>query len=94
VASSAWQSLYDEAPQYRDVAQRLFNAYVDCGDRWAAQNEHCPAEQYYGWALSILSDSDVAGRRNNSREICAVATPRPRRPCRRGAHADTPAPPR
>jgi len=77
LASNTWQSLYDEVPQYRDVAQRLFNAYVDCGDRWAFQNEYCPAAQYYSWALSVLSDSDVASRRNNARDICAVATPTP-----------------
>ncbi len=77
LAVRAWEGVYDEAPQYRDVAQRLANSYAACGDAYTYQTEYCPAEQYYTWSLQVVYDSSVAARRDEAREICAQATPTP-----------------
>ncbi len=77
LAVRAWEGVYAEAPQYRDVTQRLANSYAACGDAYTYQTEYCPAEQYYNWSLQIVYDADVAARRNEASEICAQATPTP-----------------
>ncbi|MFC1960490.1 hypothetical protein ACFLYO_07260, partial [Chloroflexota bacterium] len=73
----AWESVYNEVPQYRDVTARLANAYTACGDAWTYQTEWCPAEQYYDWSLSVANNNTVAGKLTDAREKCANATPTP-----------------
>lgn len=72
-----WESVYNEVPGYRDVTARLANAYAACGDAWTYQTEWCPAEQYYGWSLSVANNSTVAGKLTDAREKCTNATPTP-----------------
>jgi len=72
-----WESVYSEAPQYRDVAQRLARSYASCGDAYTYQTEYCPAEQYYTWSLELVNDGTVRGKRDAAREQCANATPTP-----------------
>jgi tetratricopeptide (TPR) repeat protein len=77
LAVREWESIYAEAPQYRDVAERLGNSYAACGDAYTYQTEYCPAEQYYSWALGLINSSEVRARLDTAREQCANATPTP-----------------
>ncbi len=77
LAVREWESVYAEAPQYRDVLQRLANSYAACGDAYTYQTEFCPAEQYYRRSLSLVNNSSVAARLADAREKCANATPTP-----------------
>jgi len=77
LAVREWESVYSEAPQYRDVLQRLANSYAACGDAYTYQTEFCPAEQYYRRALSLVNNSSVAARLADARDKCANATPTP-----------------
>ncbi|MBN1963190.1 MAG: hypothetical protein JW910_00985, partial [Anaerolineae bacterium] len=72
-----WEGVYAEAPQYRDVTNRLANAYASCGDAYTYQTEYCPAEQYYTWSVGVAYNANVAARLNEARELCAQATPTP-----------------
>ncbi len=72
-----WESVYNEAPQYRDVEGRLANSYTRCGDAYTFQTEYCPAEQYYTWSLGLVYDVNVAASRDEARTLCAQATPTP-----------------
>lgn len=73
----AWQGVYNVAPNYQDVAQRLFDAYVAYGKAWVGQGEYCPAYQQFEAALSILYDVSVVSQRDNANTICLQATPIP-----------------
>ena len=77
VSVREWESVYNEAPQYRDVPARLASAYARCGDAYTFQTEFCPAEQYYRWSLQIVSDSSVLGKLRDAANMCAQATPTP-----------------
>lgn len=72
-----WQSVYDEAPQYRDVYEHLGRAYARCGDAYTYQTEYCPAAQYYRWALQIITDASVSAKLSTAYQMCAQATPTP-----------------
>ncbi|GAB4571707.1 MAG: hypothetical protein Kow0077_09130 [Anaerolineae bacterium] len=77
LAVREWESIYAEVPQYRDVAQRLGRSYARCGDAFTFQTEFCPAEQYYRWALQLISDSGISAKLADAAEKCANATPTP-----------------
>ncbi len=92
LAVREWESIYSEVPAYRDVSNRLANAYAACGDAWTYQTEYCPAEQYYRWSLSIIRNSSVAARLQEAADQCANATPTPT-PTEEGAPAEEMPPP-
>jgi hypothetical protein len=72
-----WESVYNEASQYRDVPARLASAYARCGDAYTYQTEFCPAEQYYRWSLQIANNTDVLAKLRDAADMCAQATPTP-----------------
>jgi len=72
-----FEELYALAPGYRDVFQRLVQAHVLYGDMWADQGEMCPAAAQYAGALELWESADVAEKRDQAAEVCAVATPTP-----------------
>ncbi|NWF70149.1 MAG: hypothetical protein HXY40_13775 [Chloroflexi bacterium] len=75
VAIQALRELYNVAPDYQDVRQRLFNAYVAYGNAFVSQSEYCPAYQQFEAALGVLYDVAVAAQRDNANTICQQATP-------------------
>ena len=77
LAIASLRTLYLNVPEYRDVRQRLFQAYVAYGDSLAAIGEYCPAAPQYASALSVIYDGGVEGKRNNAQTRCANATPTP-----------------
>jgi hypothetical protein len=76
-AVRALSTLYNQAPNYRDAAQLLFNEYVKYGDAWAAQSEFCPAVGPYQSALGVIADAGVRAKLTNAQTMCAQATPLP-----------------
>lgn len=76
-AIQALGKIYRETPNYRDVAQLLFDQYVAYGDAWVAQGEYCPAVGHYQAALTVLSSGGVSAKLTNAETVCAQATPIP-----------------
>lgn len=74
---TALRRLYDEVPNYRngEIAQMLFDAYLDYGDAFAIEANQCSAQQQYQNALNIFSRSDVVSKRDNAQEACENPTP-------------------
>ncbi len=66
------ESLYDLAPEYKDVRQRLHDAYVNDGDLLAKGEDWCEAEQRYARALAIIQSGAVDGKREDAGSRCAA----------------------
>lgn len=71
------EELYAQAPDYRDVADRLVEAYITYGDLLAQQTEWCPAEAQYAAAVRLRYDEEVERKRINASRACQQATPTP-----------------
>jgi hypothetical protein len=74
-AIQALSELYQQAPNYLDVQQLLFDQQVAYGDAWVAQGEYCPAVAQYQNALNMFSNPSVATKRDSATAACALATP-------------------
>ncbi len=72
-----FQALYATAPDYKDVAQRLYQAYVEYGDDFAESGEMCPAEVQYSQALLMYTSTSVEEAHADVAQICLSATPVP-----------------
>ena len=48
-----FNELYSIEPEYMDVEQRLYDAYLNKGDLYADQGEWCSAEEQYALAVEI-----------------------------------------
>ncbi len=70
-------ALNRDAPGYRDVTQRIYQAYLAYGDFWTSQGELCPAERAYTQALLLFSDPQVDEKRSTAAQTCLLATPTP-----------------
>ncbi len=77
VSIQRFEALYASAPDYKDVAQRLYQAHLRYGDLFADRGEMCPAEIQYSQALRMFSDSRLEQRRSDAAQVCLVATPAP-----------------
>lgn len=73
-ATETLESLYDLAPEYKDVRQRLHDAYANHGDLLAKQEDWCEAEQRYARALGIIQSAAVDGKRVDAYSRC-IAPP-------------------
>ncbi len=70
-------ALYAIAPDYKDVAQRLFRAQVAYGDYFMTQGEACPAEIQYTKALRMAADPQLEKKHTEAAQTCLIATPVP-----------------
>lgn len=68
------KELYQISPGFRDVAAKLFEAYVRTGDAYAGQLEWCPAEQRYTSALELAQNARVETKRVDAQQKCLTAT--------------------
>jgi len=66
-------ALYETAPGYLDVADRLYDAAVAYGDLFAQQGDWCVAVTQYDRALETGYDAAVAARREESAAYCRVS---------------------
>jgi tetratricopeptide (TPR) repeat protein len=80
--------LYQLAPDYKDVAQLLLNAYIQHGDVLAENQDWCGAEQQYSKALELAQLADVIVKEDGAHKLCSsgepVATARPGTPAPSG----------
>jgi tetratricopeptide (TPR) repeat protein len=67
--------LYDVAPRYRDVAARLFGAYVSMGDAYAEVQNWCPAEARYADAIKFIANPKTEQKHSEAQQKCLTATP-------------------
>jgi TolB protein len=75
--TSRLTQLHAEYPEYRDVFDRLVNAYLNWAEAMAAIQEWCPAEVRYGEYLALRPDSAVEAKRSDAAQLCLLATPTP-----------------
>ncbi|HHX66219.1 MAG TPA: tetratricopeptide repeat protein [Chloroflexi bacterium] len=64
-------TLYNMAPDYLDVSDRMFEAYSKHGDALAQDDEYCRAAEQYAKALEIRPDSAVSSRLQDATIACA-----------------------
>jgi hypothetical protein len=67
--------VYAISPGYRDVAQKLFEAYEHAGDAYAAMQDWCPAEQHYTGAVGVIASTRLDQKRGEAQQKCLTATP-------------------
>ncbi|MDH7488515.1 MAG: tetratricopeptide repeat protein [Anaerolineae bacterium] len=81
----AFRQLYAVAPAFRDVAQRLYEAYVGHGDACMGWGLWCQAEEAYEAAKALDDNPTIRARLNDASQRCAglaeaALTPVPTRP--------------
>jgi len=72
-----FEALYATSPGYKDVAQRVYRAYLAYADYLAEQGEMCPAEMQYAQAQRLYADPTIDQKRADASQICLIATPTP-----------------
>lgn len=77
IAIDNYQAIYDVAPNYRDVEDRLWTARVRFGDQLVAAGGHCDAALQYDAALQIREDEEVRARLDAALLACSHPTPTP-----------------
>ncbi|NDJ35021.1 MAG: hypothetical protein GYB64_10170 [Chloroflexi bacterium] len=63
--------IYEIAPDYRDVEERLLTAYTSYGDQLVVSGSYCQAVEQYESALAIEEDDDLAGAAEDAADLCA-----------------------
>ena len=67
--------VYELAPDYQDIQQRLYQAYVNSGDTLAEKGDWCPAAERYGAALELIATDALAVKGREAAEQCSTASP-------------------
>ncbi|GAB4401936.1 MAG: hypothetical protein Kow00123_11780 [Anaerolineales bacterium] len=81
----AFRQLYAVDPTFRDVAQRLYEAYVGHGDAYMGWGLWCQAQEAYEAAKAMDDNPTIRARLNDASQRCAglaeaALTPVPTRP--------------
>jgi tetratricopeptide (TPR) repeat protein len=71
------ETIYAVAPDYRDVEDRLWQAYVAFGDQLVALGGHCDAAMQYDEALKMRRKDELQAKLDAATEACANPTPTP-----------------
>jgi tetratricopeptide (TPR) repeat protein len=72
-----FKALQAIAPDYKDVTQRIYRAYIAYGDSLISRGESCPAEMQYSQALRMYTAPALEDKRAEAAQTCLVATPVP-----------------
>jgi len=72
-----FEALHATNPGYKDVTQRIYQAYLAYADYFAAQGEMCPAEMQYTQAQRLYADPAIDQKRADAAQVCLIATPAP-----------------
>lgn len=71
-------ALYALAPDYRDTAERLYDAATTYAKTLIKNERYCAAAELYEQALNIRNDDpDIVKLEDDARHICQVSTPAP-----------------
>jgi tetratricopeptide (TPR) repeat protein len=77
IAIENFKAIYEVAPGYRDVENRLWQGYSNYGDQLALAGGFCDAAEQYQSALTIRQDDDLQASLEQSAAECANPTPTP-----------------
>jgi len=72
-AVESFLAIYQIDPEYKDVEQRLYDAYLNHGDLYAGEEAWCLAEERYELAAVLDSNEDVIAKRDDAAYRCQVA---------------------
>lgn len=73
-ATEKFAQLYALDPNYRDVAERLYQAHLAYGDYAAEKGDWCLAETQYAKALELRTEASVQEKQAEASERCAMAS--------------------
>ena len=77
-AIESFLAIYQVDPEYKDVRQRLYDAYLNHGDLYASEEAWCLAEERYELATALDSNEVVIAKRDDAAYRCQTgATPTP-----------------
>ncbi len=76
-AAEGFAALYRIRPDYKDVASRLFNAYVAYGDMLSEQGAWCLAAEQYTLAANLQAKPEVVQKRDQMADYCQRNVPPP-----------------
>ncbi len=77
IAIQNFQAIYDIAPNYRDVADLLWEAHNKYAEQLVVQGASCAAAEQYEAALSLKDDSVLRDKLAAAKSMCAEGTPTP-----------------
>jgi hypothetical protein len=77
IAINNFRAIYDIAPDYRDVKDRLLKDYVKFGDYLVALGGHCDAAQQYQNAQDIKYDETIKPKLDAATLECSNPTATP-----------------
>lgn len=66
------REIYDQEPDYRDVASRLQDALVSYGDLLVSRNDPCNAVEQYTAATKLTTAASVTVKRDEAQTSCAA----------------------
>lgn len=73
-AIESFLAIYQVDPEYKDVEQRLYDAYLNHGDLYASEEAWCLAEERYEQAVALdSSDEDIIAKRDDAAYRCQIA---------------------
>jgi hypothetical protein len=72
-AVESFLAIYQIDPAYKDVEQRLYDAYLNHGDLYASEEAWCLAEERYEQAVALDSNNDVIAKRDDAAYRCQIA---------------------
>ena len=67
-----FSELYSINPLYKDVRERLWEAYVSYGDMLAKEQDWCAAEKQYAQAIKVRFEQAVEDKRINANWHCLI----------------------
>jgi len=72
-AVESFLAIYQIDPEYKDVRQRLYDAYLHHGDLYSSEEAWCLAEERYEQAAALDSNEDVIAKRDEAAYRCRIA---------------------
>lgn len=72
-AIESLQTLYQTDPGYKDVRQRLYEAYLNQGNLYTSEEAWCLAEESYERAAALDSNEEVVAKRDEAAQQCKIA---------------------
>lgn len=71
-------ALYNTSPYYKDVSQKLYEAYLNYAQVYVDRGEMCPAERIYAETVRMFGTTPALEQKlSETAQICLVATPTP-----------------
>ncbi len=72
-AVESFLAIYQIDPAYKDVEQRLYDAYLNHGDLYASEEAWCLAEERYEQAAALDSNEGIITKRDDAAYRCQMA---------------------